>query len=116
MLNIDKKLTERQLSHKLYQLKHTEVDNLLLDILYRLVKDNLFSLTPFENIQITKEEITDITISEYTNNTELLARWYDLMQYFKINVSQNCLLAYNYYMSIYAENKQWKYAFRAFLM
>lgn len=116
MLNIDKKLTERQLSHKLYQLKHTEVDNLLLDILYRLVKDNLFSLTPFENIQITKEEITDITISEYTNNTELLARWYDLMQYFKINVSQNCLLAYNYYMSIYAENKQWKYAFRAFLI
>lgn len=116
MIDIDKKLTDYDLGHRLYQLKYSEDNNLLLDILYRLKKDRLHSLTPFDAIQINKDEVTGIDIFEHTDNMELLARWCDLMQHFKIDVLKNCHLAYKYYMQIYAENKEWIYAFRAFLI
>lgn len=116
MIDIDKKLTDFHLSYRLHQLKCTEANNSLLDILYRLTKDELSSLTPFDDIQIVKEEVVGITIFEHTDNIELIARWSDLMQHFKIDVPHNCLLAYDYYMRVYAENEQWEYAFRAFLI
>lgn len=116
MIDIDKKLTASSLAYRLQQIKCTEADNSLLDILYRLMKDDLFSSTPFDDIQIVKEDVVGITISEHTNNIEIIARWSDLMQHFKIDVPRNCLLAYDYYMQVYAENKQWEYAFRAFLI
>lgn len=116
MIDIDRKLTDSKLSYRLRQLKCSEPDQSLLDILHRLTKDELLSLTPFDNIQITKDEIIGINIFEQTDNIELLARWCDLMQYYKIEVLNNCLLAYDYYMRVYAENKQWKYALRAFLI
>ncbi len=116
MIDIDKELTGFDLSYRLHQLKYTETNNSLLDILYRLTKDELRSLTPFDNIQIDKNEVASVAIFEHTDNTELLARWCDLMQYFKIDVPKNCLLAYDYYMQVYAENKEWEYALRAFLI
>lgn len=116
MIDIDKKLTDSDLVYRLYQLKNSEDNNSLLDILYRLKKDRLHSLTPFDAIQINKDEVTGIDIFEHTDNMELLARWCDLMQHFKIDVLKNCHLAYKYYMQIYAENKEWIYAFRAFLI
>lgn len=116
MLDIDKELTGHDLALRLYKLKYPEADNSLLDILYRLQEYELRSLTPFDNIQINKDDVTDITIFDHTNNTELLARWCDLMQHFKINVSENCHSAYDYYMQVYAKTKDWKYALRAFLI
>lgn len=124
MLDIDKSLTSFQLSQRLYQLKCSEPDSLLLDLLCKLTKKRLLSSDLFEEIQLEEIQLEEIRlkdeklprsgISEDTENVELLARWCDLMQYLKINVFENCCSAYEFYMQAYNQTKQWPYAFRAF--
>jgi len=117
MLDIEQGLDDHNLSFRLYQLKSVYKDNAVLEILIKLLReDKLTSLTPFEFLNINKAEVESIKIEEFTNNTELLARWYDLLQYFKIDVVNNSLLAYNLYIQLYQKSKIWKYALRAFLI
>lgn len=114
MLDIDKNLRDFQLYNKLIQLKCSEPNQLLMDILLNLTKNKLSYSNPFDHIQITKEEVKGLNIFEITDNIELLARWCDLLQYFKISVVKNCSFAYDYYMQLYTLTQKWQYAFRAF--
>lgn len=117
MLDIEKGLKDFHLSNRLLQLKREGNEAALLNILLMLIKeDNLMSSTPFESLQISKNEVESINIVDHTNNTELLARWHDMLQHLKIDVQRNSILAYGFYIELYSESKSWKYALRAFLI
>jgi len=117
MLDIEQGLDDHNLSFRLHQLKSVYKENAVLDILIMLLREEkLTSVTPFESLNINKVEVESIKIEEITNNTELLARWYDLLQYLKIDVKNSSFKAYDFYIQLYTESKKWKYALRAFLI
>ena len=116
MLEIEIDLKGYELRNRLNQLKFENREYKILDILIELTKENLMSLTPFDNIQISKEDVRTINILDITDNTELIARWYDLLQSFKVDVQCNCFLAYDNYIKAYSQTKKWVYALRAFLI
>lgn len=117
MLDIEKGLKGFHLSNRLLQLKREDNEVALLNLLLMLIKeDNLMSSIPFESLQRSKNEVESINIVDHTNNTELLARWHDMLQYLKIDVQRNSMLAYDFYKELYSESKSWKYALRAFLI
>lgn len=116
MIDIDKNLNGYELRNALYKLQSENQEDYNIKILFNLINDDLTSLEPFKDTEIKEGQISNINILEITDNLEILARWYDLLQHLKIDVEHSAIAAYSNYMLLYNESHRDTFALRAFLI
>lgn len=113
---IEKQSNRVETRLNIIRLMRESPDDNVLKAIYDLICCNIKNDNPFDNIITSISELKDIDILSLTNDSEIIARWCDMLMCAKKDVVKNSLLAYRYYIIAYKESNDWNLALRAFTL
>ncbi len=111
---ITKQANKIDTKSNLMRLQREFPDSLALQTIFKLVCCDIRIENPFISISANEEVLYSTDIISLTNDSEIIARWCDMLLCAKIDVVINSLPAYRHYIIAYRENDDWNLALRAF--